>query len=126
MAAQVGGLRHSEAVGRERNDPNIVVLFLLGAQMVILFLIGAAFYLSTVEAREAALDARKGVVCLIEQMTEHRYAQRAAHQADANFHNYSYDVPTDIKPQNAEETEATRRRLIVNCEEFLPPVVRVP
>lgn len=126
MTADDGGLRHSEAIARERNDATIVILFLLGAQLVILFLLGAAFYLSTIQAREAAEGARKGVVCVIEQLAEHRYAQRAAHEADAGHHAYVYDVPADIKPPSIEEIEATRRRLIVNCEGFLPPVARAP
>ena len=126
MESNGGSLRHSETIALERNDPTIVMLFLLGAQLLILFLLGAAFYLSTIQAREAAEEARKGVVCLIEQLAEHRYAQRAAHEADAANHGYVYEVPQDVKAPTIEQLEATRRRLSVSCDDFLPPVVRVP
>jgi hypothetical protein len=107
----------SEATVTERSDPTIVIIFLLTVQLVTLFLIGASFYLSTVQAREAAKDARKGVACLIEQMSEHRFATQASHDAAAAAG--GYEVHVKNRAPTAEEIEDTRRRLIVNCDDFL-------
>lgn len=109
----------SDAIVAEKQDPILIVIFLLTIQLLTLFLIGASFYLSTAQTRDAAVDARKGVACLIEQMSEHRFATQAANGMSATEHGYEL-TPTDNRAPTADEIIDTRRRLIVNCNDFLP------
>lgn len=80
------------AIAMDEKLSRIATMVLVGVTMVgvILALVGWMAW----GAKHEAKQSERGVECLIEQFTEHRHAQRNAHQAFAR----KIDAPYTIEP----------------------------
>lgn len=62
------------------------------AGVVLLLLVTGLLVVRTWRSAKDAATSRQGVLCLLEQIEEHRHAQRSAHQAFANKLNAPYSI----------------------------------